>query len=586
MKINFFWNDKEIRVIYVDNSDTLFKVLALLPDTLAIDTETGGLDPNRDPLRLIQIGTAQNVVLIDCLKFDPKDALREFLPTKTLIAHNALFDYKFLYKYLSRDLNILCTLIMNRLVEHSRTYEDRGNSSLAYLAAKLLHSNLPKGVRVTDWMNPELTREQLEYAALDICATYQIYQKLLPYIKAFKLSDVFNLMCELQKPIAMAELRGIYFNKEAHKKLYQNWAIELYESRKALGKIIGDEYITPHKLAKYLEDTLPDEMLDLWPKTPKGKLQTDSHAFSEFSDLPEVKPITVWSKYNKLVSTYGESFTKYIKDSRIYCSFNIAGARTGRLSCQSPNMQNCIRDDEFRSLFQATDGYKLIVADYSQIEVRVAAEISKDPEMLKAYKEGLDIYIYTASKVFSVPMDKVTKHQRTLCKSLVLGLLFGLGAEGFVHYVKKGSGIVLSIEESSNLINAFRETYNVYRLWQLEQAQKSSETLTTRTKLGKLRRLDPENTYGPSMNTPIQGTAGEIMSLALIYLYGQLKNKDAYILLTVHDEIILEAKESEAEEIASILEGCMERAYLRVFPEGVTNNLVKANIGDTWAEAK
>lgn len=929
MKINFFWNDKEIRVVYVDNPETLSKVFSVLPDTLALDTETGGLDPNRDPLRLIQIGTAQNIVIIDCSKFDARDQLIEFLPNKTLVAHDAIFDYKFIYRYLNYPIPLQCTLIMNRLIEHARTFEDKGNSTLAFLAKKYLKVELPKGVRVTDWMNPTLTWEQLEYAAFDVSVTYQIYQKLLPYLNAYNISNTYDLMCKVQYPIAMAELRGIRFNVEAHKKLYQNWAKELYESRKCLGAIIGDEYITPHKLANYLENTLPDDILNIWPKTPTGKLKTDAHAFSEFSDLKEVEPITVWSKYNKLVSTYGESFTKYVKDSRIHCSFNIAGARTGRLSCQSPNMQNCIRDPEFRSLFVASEGYKLIVADYSQIEVRVAAEISKDPEMLKAYREGLDIYVYTASKIFSVPMDKVTTHQRTLSKACfsgdteiltdtgfkkfedivgtsirvaqyslptgvqyndigrrissrfsrritkpkfnglggtisfvetipfkiknkpllelddqninirctpdhniihldnygnilkqpaetivsmrstisagfmnktpieseefsrflamfvadgsysgkslrfgfvkrrkikrcrkicddlgieitqktfknrqtstglvtnmvikdvelvnrlllyctkekdltdlvithinhrayleeaqfwdsyvdrgekedrlrvsffctrertvdimqmmcvtegiksnkykttksnskwadsytlsywlqpscttscrkkfiplpglhdvycvevpsgaivirrngkvsiqgncTLGLMYGLGAEGFVHYVKKGSGLILSLEESQELINAFRETYHVYRAWQLKQAEKAKETFTTRTMMGKLRRLDPENTYGPSMNTPIQGTAGEIMSLALIYLYSGIQNKNAHILLTVHDEIMLESKEDMANEIASILEDSMEAAYLTIFPEGVTNNLVKAHIGDTWAEAK
>lgn len=613
-KFSFQWKKDSINCLYLTEINTAKKALNILSScvTLGIDTETyattdtekGALDPHNGSIRLIQIGSTKNVCVFDVVKIQKTTSedlsliFKDFLSQNIqFIAHNALFDLKFLTNWISPDkyiipFNFRCSYILYKLVHHIRSALDTtaSNASLANVVKSLLGVNLAKGCQASDWGNEDLTHEQIEYAALDPVVTLQVYEKLYPYIKNYKLNNVYNLMCELQKPIAMAELRGIGFNKDAHKDLYKSWAIKLYESRENLVKLIGQDKVTPHSLAKYLENTLPQDLKERWPKTEKGKFQTDAHALADFDWLPEVKPIGLFAKYNKLVSSYGESFKQHInsKTSRIHCSFNIAGARTGRLSCMSPNMQQCPREAEFRNLFKASEGYTLVVADYSQIEVRVAAEISKDPEMLKVYREGLDIYVYTASKVFHKPMDKVSKHERTLCKSLVLGLLYGLGANGFVHYVKKGSGIDVPLTEAQELVEKFRETYSVYRSWQLKQAENAAESCMTATLLGKKRRLEADNTYGPSMNTPIQGTAGEIMSLALVNMYKKIVQESlkCYIILTVHDEMVLECVEEQADKVCIHLEEAMKDAYLTIFPEGITQGLVEATKGYTWSEAK
>lgn len=920
-KFSFQWKKDSVNCLYLTEINTAKKALNILSSclTLGIDTETyattdtekGALDPHNGSIRLIQIGSTKNVCVFDVVKIQKTTSedlsliFKDFLSQNIqFIAHNALFDLKFLTNWISPDkyiipFNFRCSYILYKLVHHIRSALDTtaSNASLANVVKSLLGVNLAKGCQASDWGNEDLTHEQIEYAALDPVVTLQVYEKLYPYIKNYKLNNVYNLMCELQKPIAMAELRGIGFNKDAHKDLYKSWAIKLYEARENLVKLIGQDKVTPHSLAKYLENTLPQDLKERWPKTEKGKFQTDAHALADFDWLPEVKPIGLFAKYNKLVSSYGESFKQHInsKTSRIHCSFNIAGARTGRLSCMSPNMQqccdpstevltkngwvrfdrlvqstdeiaqynedgtinftkfnliknkykgnlihinseqidlmvtpnhrcftrhrrslnievidainlkedrlhyhagvhlqgklsleenflkllvatqadghlhdggiafafskkrkykrllcilnnlnasysihkpgkrnkyklrikksklvedvvafltenktfqpwvlqltqkclnifcneifywdgsftrksnysscqeinadlvqavftlnnrrarkrlynykqfstsyqvdiptnlnrnysmttnvkkdiypyegyvycvqvpstffivrrngkvsitgNCPREFEFRNLFIASEGYTLVVADYSQIEVRVAAEISKDPEMLKVYREGLDIYVYTASKVFHKPMDKVSKHERTLCKSLVLGLLYGLGANGFVHYVKKGSGIDVPLTEAQELVEKFRETYSVYRSWQLKQAENAAESCMTATLLGKKRRLEADNTYGPSMNTPIQGTAGEIMSLALVNMYKKIVQESlkCYIILTVHDEMVLECVEEQADKVCIHLEEAMKEAYLTIFPEGITQGLVEATKGYTWSEAK
>jgi len=577
------------------------KIYGLDTETAAhIHTEKGALDPHVSKIRLMQLSDGKVSFVYDFFHVDP-EIFREFLLKNKFTGHNSIFDLRFFIntyepKTLVFPIRFECTFIMTRLIQHATKVKDSefGLAGLSAVSEKLLGLVLDKTLQNSKWHNEALTFEQIEYAAYDPVASIDVYHKLLPYIDRMKMNKVYETMRALQHPLAMAELRGIGFDAFKHKEMYRVWAKELFTAREELAEIIGNPKITSATLAKYLEKTLDEDTLTCWTRTDTGKLKTDAHVFAEFSYLDIVKPILRYAKYEKLTSTYGAEFQKNINTvtKKIHTNFNIAGARTGRLSSSKPNMQQMPRDKEIRSLFCADKGRKLIVADFSQIEVRVAAELSQDQNMLHAYKEGLDIYKFTASKVFNVPYEEITKEdpRRQLAKALVLGLLFGLGAKGFTHYVKKGSEgkTAITLRESEKLIAAFRKTYSGYTRWQQFRAQAAAESGLTRTMLGKIRRLDPAKSYGPSMNTPVQGSASEIISLAMIRIWKVLAKKklDCYLILSVHDELILDCAEKDVDIVKPLLEDSMVKAYLDVFPKGITRDLVDANDGINWSEAK
>jgi DNA polymerase I-like protein with 3'-5' exonuclease and polymerase domains len=284
-----------------------------------------------------------------------------------------------------------------------------------------------------------------------------------------------------------------------------------------------------------------------------------------------------------------------VKNQEVYCvevpSSYIVIRRNG-CTAITGNCQNMPRNNEIRNNFIAEEGCVFLCADYSQIELRIAAEISGDKQMLSAYREGTDLHALTASRVLNKAIKDVTKKERQIGKALGLGLLYGLGARKFSHYVKKGyarDGVSVSESEAFDYIERYRETYHGLRDWQINQAERCKTSLRATTPCGKIRKLNELNYYGGGLNVPIQGAAAEVMLYALVKLekafrgIGKLVN-------CVHDEVLIEVKPSSKDldllNCRLMMQDCMTEAYLEVFPKGITKNLVEASEGKTWATAK
>jgi len=600
--------DKTFPAYYLttrEEVDAFVPKLMELPLTtlFGIDTETAALpeyitfpnaalSPNLSNIRLLQIFTGKSALVIDCHKAGMLGTLSpellEFLSTRKFVAHNAIFDLMFLTKAGVVNMDLGCTLIATKILTHAtKPYEDGTRAGLDSVMKGLFGVDVSKHVQNSDWTKPELTHEQIEYAALDPVCCYMIAELLKEGVANFKMGLYYKMLKKAQNPIANMQLIGVKIDKEKHKKLIEVWREELYTAKKKVKKITGLAEITSHTMADYLERTLPPEMLSVWPKTDTGKLQTDAHVFADFSSLEIVKPFAEFQKKLKLCTSFGASFAANINPAtgRIHPRFNICGARTGRISCTQPNLQQLPRDASVRELFIPEEGNVLVVADYSQVELRVAAELSRDEMMLKTFREGKDIYTTTAAILNKKREEDVTKPERQYSKCLALGLLFGLGAKKFSHYAKKGYGVETTEEEANVAIKAFRKLYSGYRAWQLLQAETAEVNLYAKTTLGKYRRLDPENTFGTSMNTPVQGSAAEIMLIALTLINKHLP-KGAALINVVHDEVIVECKESLVEQVKPIVEDCMKKAFLIVFPKGVITGIVEASSGKNWAEAK
>lgn len=599
-KVSFLGS--EYNAWYVTEVETALQILSELQvkDCIfGIDTETyavGGfsnypdaaLSPHLSKIRLLQVCDGKNVIVFDLPVINAIEIFIPFLESKKFIAHYAIFDLQYFLKMGVKQMSLGCTRILAKHLFHAVYPTDAGaDGSLASLAKQFLKVELSKASQKSDWSD-DLTFEQIEYAALDAICVLKLAEKLAPGLTKYGLERIYKLSKEAQLPLAKMQMNGLAIDVEAHKKLIDKWRVDVAAARTDVTKLTGIQDVTNPKIAAFLEKSLPAETLAEWPRTPGGKLSTDAHAFSDFSYLDIVKPMAAFQKAATMSSTFGQGLLNRINpySKRIHTRYNIAGARTGRLSSSDPNFQNAPRTDEFRALFIAEPGKLLMTADYSQIELRVAAELSQDQNMLNVYRAGEDIYKVTAARLNQKKLEDVTKPERQVAKALALGLLFGLGKEKFAHYARKGYQVELSDAQAEDSITKFRELYSGYREWQLDQAACAKESLIVYTPCGKRRRLPEDETFGNSMNHPIQGGAAEILLYALVDLEKKSRQYGFKLLNTVHDEVVLEVDRGAQTDVSEVVTKTMTEAYLKVFPNGVVNKLVSVGCGTNWAEAK
>ena len=559
--------------------------------------EAAPLNPHLSRIRLIQICTGKSVVVLDMHNMWASGLvmaqLREFLEGHKFVAHNALFDLQFLRKWVGTNhINIGCTFILWKIITHATRPTDAGiRSSLGILTEKLLDTTILKEEGKSDWSVPDLDFAQIEYSAIDAICVLELAKKMAPAMERLGITKYYKLCKAAQHPLAEMQLNGIGFNVDAHRELSIKWVENLWMAKKDLVKITGLTKTTPMAIGDYLKKHLSSQTLAIWPLTEKGKLSTDASTLLEFEDSdPVVKPFAVFNKLQTLTTSFGENLIETVNPAtkRIHAGYNICGARTGRLSCSHPNLQQMPRDDAIRANFIAAPGMLFLDADYSQIEIRVGAELSQDERMLEAYRNGVDLHSLTASIVGHKSISALNKEDRQKAKAFNFGLMFGLGPTKFAKYAKKSYQVDVTQDEAEESIKTWRKTYYGYRAWQVKQAEDASVSLHVRTPTGKLRCLDPENTYGAAMNTPVQGGACECMLAALVSLHesltkGSLKTR---MINVVHDEIITEGPPSEKELVKDLITIAMTNGFKYVFPNGVTKGLCTVGEGATWKAAK
>ena len=272
-------------------------------------------------------------------------------------------------------------------------------------------------------------------------------------------------------------------------------------------------------------------------------------------------------------------------DNRIHGRFEPTGTDTGRFSSKSPNLQNIGRG-ELRACFVAPAGKCLVVADYSQIELRAAAVIAGEEKMIEAYKRGDDLHKLTASTVLGKPLEQVTKEDRQLSKAINFGLLYGQSAKGLVRYAASSYGVQLADEEAQEIRKAFFRTYGSLRQWHGEShvnAQKGVREV--RTILGR-RRLIPESAdewqrFTALVNTPVQGSCADGMKRALVLTASRLPDS-ASIISTVHDEVIVECNEADGESVLETVRASMVEAMAEILPRVPIE--VEAGICSNWSQ--
>ncbi len=535
---------------------------------IGLDTETTELDPYIGRLRLIQLASAAGVHIIDLDAFrngDPKQnsalaSLRDLLhaPRPIKILHNAKFDAKFIKHTLGTDLGgIFDTLLASQLVSAGDIEERHG---LETVASRYLNEVVDKSERLSNW-EFELSEAQLEYAARDAAVLLPLREKLIERLKSESLIECARLEFDCVMAVADIELAGFYMHKD-------RWLDQLNIVEKRRGE-----------LAEELQSVLAEESSQgsLFGGPQRDDINLDSHqqltqALERLgipvpdstrnwklqplaNEYPIVATLLEYRTVQKALTSYGQNMIDLINPTtkRLHADFRQIGAPTGRFSCTNPNIQQVPHALEYRRCFSGyPEGRKLIIADYSQIELRILAEFSGDTAFINAFRSGADLHRVTAAEVFNVSVDQVSREQRDFAKRLNFGVVYGIGAQRFS--IMTGLGV----PAAEDVLRKYFATYRQLDTYLHEAANRAVRERQARTGSGRLVRFryDENDRQQISMtkrngkNTPIQGTSADILKRALRLLRDELRDTNAQIVNIIHDEIVVEADTDEAEEVA------------------------------------
>ncbi len=567
-------------------------------DYIGFDTETTELDPYEGTIRLVQLSNGKDTKVIDLKPFADKGDLRtapELAPLREIlaapkpikIAHNAKFDAKWVKHHLDVELGgVFDTLLASQLIAAGD--QDRRHN-LAEVTSFFLGIELDKSEQVSNWSAPELSQSQIEYAARDAATMVPLREKIVERLKQDELIKVAKLEFDCVLPIAVMELNGFYLDEarwreqlEKVKKEQARVAVELQQMLSAgvaQASLFG---ITEINLDS--QNQVTDALKNLGvpvPETTRGwQMQPLALEYPVVAKLLEYRGVA------KSLSSFGENILEFIKieTGRIHSDFRQIGAPTGRFSCSKPNIQQIPHEEAYRRCFRAPEGRKLVIADYSQIELRILAEFSGDQNFINAFVSGADFHTITAAQVFNVKPEEVTPDQRSFAKRLNFGVVYGIGSQRFALM----TGLPQS--QAEDVMRKYFGTYRGLDSWLRDAARKVTSERAARTASGRLSRFrfDEDDRKAISLaqrngkNMPIQGTSADILKRALHLLHKEIRGTSARLVNIVHDEIIVEADAAEAETTAEKLEKAMCAAgeeYVKKVPVKVD-----VHIADEWTK--
>jgi DNA polymerase I len=555
---------------------------------IGVDTETTSLSPFQGEVRLLQLATPEQSFVIDLFQLPAvrHRGLRELLssaqPVK--VFHNAKFDLKMLLHHFDLEVRgLFDTLLASQLIGAGR---NEGGHGLAAVSERHLGELVDKSMQVSDWSG-RLTEEQYEYAAKDAALMLPLYEKLSAGLRELNLEEVARLEFECVLPIAAMELAGMALDTDCWRGLVVNL--------ERAHEVLSDE------LKRELAAGIPQ--LTLFGEPPNINLDSPTQVTEALGhmgikvegtrswqlqplskDHPAIEKLLEYRSVQKLLSSYGLALLEHINPvtGRIHADFRQMGATGGRMSCSDPNLQQVPNTPEYRSCFRAPAGRKLVIADYSQIELRILADWSQDTALVKALLSGEDLHCVTASQMFGISLEQVSKDQRAAAKQLNYGIMYGLGAPGL------GARIGCSLEEAESLLRKYFEAYSGVAAFLREAADRAVGDRESRTRSGRLiyfsfdanDRSQVGATQRLGKNAPIQGSSADIIKRALALLYDALKPIDARIVNCIHDEIVIEVAGAQADECAAILDREMiaaAREFIRSVP--VTVDIV---VAEAW----
>ncbi len=601
--------DVDHEYILIDSEDKKKELIEKLlqQKSICFDTETTGTDPNNAELVGISFcyakGKAFYVPLPDRFE-DCKATLEDFKPvfnTKTIekIGQNLKYDLSVLKWYgIQIRGEIFDTMIAHYLLEPDQRH---GMDYLAdvYLDYKTIsYDTVTEKRRGHQLGMREVQKNKInalvDYACEDADITFQLAEIFKPQLKE---SNTLQLFEDIEIPLipvlASMEKEGIKLDIKALKKYSEELETEVLKIRDKIYEYAGTEFniASPKQLGEILFERL--KITDKPKKTKTKQYSTSEDVLQKLlKKHPIIQEILDFRSLTKLKSTYVDALPALVnpRDNHIHTSYMQTVAATGRLSSQNPNLQNIpIRTNKGREIRKAfiprNEDYTLLAADYSQIELRIIAELSKDKAMLDAFINGLDIHTATASKVYSIPLEEVDKEMRRNAKAVNFGIVYGISAFGLSEQL----GIARS--EAAQIIEQYFIQYPGIKKFMDNAIVFAKEHGYVETIMGRRRYLRDINSNNAvvrgfaernAINAPIQGSSADMIKIAMINIHEEFEKKqlESKMILQVHDELVFDAKKSELEIIQPIIEEKMRTAIPMKVPI-----LVEMNTGTNWLEA-
>lgn len=540
---------------------------------LAIDTETTGLCPFQNKLRLVQVSNGEETLVIDLFKTDPK-AVSEFLkgpmedPTITKIFHNGKFDIKFLWQQLNiRPERIFDTMLTSSILE-AGVRKPKGFHGLDQVAKRYLDVEIVKDEQRSDWSGV-LTQKQLEYAEKDVQYLFKLRERMIEYLKKYQLTRCAKLEYDAVLPTAWVELSGIYLDLEDWNTVADEHLVKANEYAQMIYKEL-EPVLEQRNLFGEVSINLNSQ-----PQIQKyfraiGVPMPDSTKEFLLAPLVNEYPIVGWlleyRGHIKAHGTFGDSYREFINPvtGRIHANFLQSMAETGRYAVNNPNLNQIPSDKAHRRCFKAVEGSSLISNDFSQEELRILADFSNDKKFQALFAAGTDFHTTTAATIFNIPIEKVTPEERSLAKRCNFGITYCIGPAKLAM----SAGILET--EAQLIINNYFEKFKGVKRYMDFQKQQVLRTHYSRSASGRMMRYEFDEADGKSrsqaqrnaVNGPIQATGADILKRALRIFYDATKGLTSQIKVVniVHDEINVEVSDELVPEVQKTLTESMVQA--------------------------
>ena len=554
---------------------------------VAVDTETSGWDPLGDRLKLVQVaaGGEAPVLVLDAEHVDPK-ALGPLLEDTGVLKvfHHASFDLRFLAANGVAVRRVADTMLAQQLLDGGE--KTPSGVGLAGIASYRLGVTLDKSVRETFGDAGPTTEAQLRYAAEDAAATLGVFEQQWRELVGHGLTRVAQLEFAALPVMAGMQLRGIGFDAP-------QWAVELGRLEAelpALEAAVQEALVTelsPRTLfgPEPVNLESPEQLMEALGRLGLELTSTREVVLRDHIDHPAIAALLQYRQVAKVTSNWGGDWATRVvhpMTGRIHADWRqIVG--TGRIACSDPNLLQVPKESRYRACFGGGDGRAVVVADYSQQELRILAAVSGDGALADVFRREGDLHRTTAAMAFGVAEDAVTPEQRAAAKALNFGLMYGMGAAGFA----RSTG--MSLTQAEDAMAAYFATFPRVAAWLAEAEAAGRRSGRVRTALGRIRAVDPSagSVVTLSRNAPIQGAGADMTKLAmaeverrLVERFGDATRRDEGLVLVVHDELVAEVPADAAEEAAALVRDGMVAAAAEIL--GDVPAAVDVRSGPRW----
>jgi DNA polymerase I-like protein with 3'-5' exonuclease and polymerase domains len=504
-----------------------------------------------------------------------------------LVIHNAAFELRFLATKLGLwPERVFCTLTASRLLEPVRTVQH----ALGPVLERYLDVKLPKEHGLSDWGALVLTACQLQYVRDDVRYLHRLRLLLASVLAEEDLTHVFDLEMRLLPIITRMELCGFAVNVDKLKAVLPEQKAKAEAKLEALKEAFGKPDLNPNSPDQVLE-VFKAAGIEFVKSNPDGSQQetTEEELLCTIDD-PRAALVLEYRKADKLATTLASLLEVVRDDGRIYAQFNPLGAATGRLSSKRANLQQVPKKGakHVRGIFVAGGSdRRLIVADYSQIELRVAALVAGEAVMIDAFGNRIDLHSKIAVASLRIPAEKVTAEQRDIGKTINFGFLYGRSAEGYRSGVRKDSGLILTPQQARDYRNVFFVTYPAIAQWHDEcrRRAKDSSNNRARTIFGRLLRAQIDDVWARFnlwTNYVVQGSCADLLKMAMVKVASILPSY-CHLVATVHDELIYEVPAELAEQSCATIRTAMEETFAEMFGTAVPI-VAEAKVCKNWGE--